>query len=149
RAEGCLDEMIDLVAALSIGRPLFTAAAAHDEGGEDDLRAGGCDATAIIRAVRAERPGDHGISGFVLREARLARARLRRMEKLPDAPPSPGAIDRDALVRTAIAADPRAVHVARSRGRDVSFSNGGTELELARESAVRRLRSVDALVVLD
>nr|MDQ3036849.1 hypothetical protein [Myxococcota bacterium] len=33
--------------------------------------------------------------------------------------------------------------------RDVSFSNGGTELELARESAVRRLRDVEAIVVLD
>ncbi len=148
RREGCLDDMIDLVAALSVGRPLF-ARAPMDLSGEDDLRADGCDVRATVRAVRAERPADHGVSTLAVREARLARARLRRMEGLSDAPPSPGPIDRDALVRTAIAADPRVVHVARSRGRDTFFSNGGTEIELARESAVLRAKGVSALVVLD
>lgn len=149
RREGCLDEMIDLVAALSTGRPLFVASGAPEEGGDDDLRASGCDATAMVRAVRAERPADHGISEVALREARLTRARLRAHEGLPSATPAPGPIDRDALARSALAADPRVAHVARARGRQLHFSNGGTELEFARESAVARVRTVEAIVVLD
>lgn len=147
RREGCLEAMIDLVAALSTGRPLFVGRV--EEGGDDDLRARGCDATALIEAMRAERPADHGLSELSLREARLTRTRLRALEGLPAAPPARGPIDRDALVRSALAADKRAAHVARIRGRQTFFSNGGTELELARESAVARLRAVEAIVVLD
>ena len=146
RAEGCVADVIDLVAALSVGRPLF-ALGDGDRGG--DLRESGCDATAIIRAVREGTPDDPAISAFVLREARLARSRLRRAEGLDDARPGAAPIDRDAIVRAAIAADPRVVHVGRSRGRATAFSNGGTEIELGRESAVSRLRGVEALVVLD
>jgi hypothetical protein len=66
-------------------------------------------------------------------------------------------IDRDAIVRAAIAADPRLVYVARTRGKDTYFSNGGTEIELARESAVQNARenpsqgqrALEALLVLD
>jgi ATP-dependent helicase HrpB len=148
RHEGCLEDMIDLVAVLSVGRPLFLPGLS-ELAPADDLRAAGCDASAAIRALRAERPSDHGASDFVVREARLARARLRRMENLDDCAPQPRAIDREALVRAAIAADPRVVHVARPRGRDVFFSNGGTEIELARESAARNLREIDALIALD
>jgi hypothetical protein len=39
--------------------------------------------------------------------------------------------------------------VARVRGRNVYFSNGGTEIELARESAVQNVRDVEAILVLD
>lgn len=151
RAEGCLDDMIDLVAVLSIGRPLFVGprGGLGDElGGPDDLAVSGCDATAFIRAMRAERPSDHGIAGFALSEARAARTRLRRLEGLPGRADG-DEIDREAIVRAAIAADPRMVHIARSRGRDLFFSNGGTEIELSRESAVRRLKNVEAIVVLD
>ncbi len=148
RREGCLESAIDLVAALSVGRPLVTALRADEAGGPDDLATSGCDATALVAAVRAERPSDHGVSSFVLAEVKAARARLRRIEGLPDGA-SLGAFDRESLIRAAIAADPRVVHVARTRGRDTFFSNGGTEIELARESAVRRLKGVEALVVLD
>jgi ATP-dependent helicase HrpB len=140
RAEGCLDDMIDLVSVLSVGRPLFSA------DGEDELRRAGCDASAAIAALRTEQP--EGVSPFVLREARAARKRLRMAEQLPD-DPSTRAPNRDALVRAAIAADPRLVHVARTRGRERFFSNGGTELELARESALQHLRELEAIVVLD
>jgi hypothetical protein len=105
--------------------------------------------TAIVRAVREGAPDDPAISAFVLREARLARARLRRAEGLGDSRAGPAPIDRDAIVRAAVAADPRVVHVARARGRSTTFSNGGTEIELGRESAVSRVRGVEALVVLD
>jgi len=39
--------------------------------------------------------------------------------------------------------------VARVRGRNTFFSNGGTELELARESAVNNVRELDAILALD
>ncbi|HWO11271.1 MAG TPA: hypothetical protein VNN80_17375, partial [Polyangiaceae bacterium] len=112
----------------------------------------GCDASAAIRALRAERPSEHGAVSFVVQEARAARTRLRRAEGLPDMPPrafAGASIARDALVRAALAADPRLAHVARVRGRATFFSNGGTELELARESAVNNVREIEAIVALD
>ncbi|MDB4987700.1 MAG: ATP-dependent helicase, partial [Myxococcaceae bacterium] len=148
RAHGCLDDMIDLVSVLSVGRPLFLPGE-RELGLEEDLRLGGCDASAAIRALRAREPSDHGASAFVVREARAARARLRRAESLPERAVVPAPFDRDALIRAAIAADPRLVHVARARGRDVYFSNGGTEIELARESAAQNVRGIEAIVVLD
>jgi ATP-dependent helicase HrpB len=148
RAHDCLDAMIDLVSVLSVGKPLFLPGEA-ELGLEEDLRHAGCDASAAIRALRSERPADHAVSSFVVREARLTRARLRRAEGLPERAPAPLPFDRDALVRAAIAADPRVVHVARVRGRSLYFSNGGTEIELARESAVQNVRDVEAILVLD
>jgi ATP-dependent RNA helicase HrpB len=102
--------------------------------------------------LRAERPSEHGAVAFVIQEARAARARLRRAEGLPDTAPrafSGASIARDGLVRAALAADPRLAHVARVRGRTTFFSNGGTELELARESAVNNVRELDAILALD
>jgi ATP-dependent helicase HrpB len=147
RTEGCLDAMIDLVAALSITRPMFVGLRSDDVGGPDDLGSFGCDATALVRAMRAERPSDHGISPHALGEARATRTRLRRLEGLDAV--AEATFDREALVRAVVAADPRTVHVARKRVRDATFSNGGTEITLARESAVQRLKDVDAIVVLD
>lgn len=148
RRTGCLEDAIDLVAALGVGRPIFAPGAAPEDP-RADLRLAGCDATALVRAVRIGRPDVHGVSAFAVEEARRTRARLRKAHALPDAPLRDGAFDRDAVVRTAIAADPRSAHVARPRGRDVAFGNGGTELELARESAVRNARDVEAVVVFD
>jgi ATP-dependent RNA helicase HrpB len=154
RREGCLDDMIDLVAVLAVGRPLFTSPSqtGAELGLHEDLRLAGCDATAAVRAVRAERPSEHGAVAFVVQEARATRSRLRRAEGLPDTPPrglAGATIARDALVRAALAADPRLAHVARVRGRSTFFSNGGTELELARESAVNNVRELDAILALD
>jgi ATP-dependent helicase HrpB len=150
REHGCLEDMLDLVAVLSVGRPLFLPGA-EELAPDEDLRASGCDASAAIAAVRAERPSDHRVSSFVVREARLTRARLRRLEGLPDAGDvaRKRPIDRDALVRAALAADPRCAHVTRQRGRERYFSNGGTELALAHESAAQRARDLAALIVLD
>jgi hypothetical protein len=127
---------------------MFQAGPAPEDG-DDDLRRAGCDATALVMAVRIGRPGTHRVSGFAVDEARRLRTRLRRAHGLGDTPPQGGPFDREALVRAAIAADPRVVHVARPRGREAAFSNGGTELDLARESAVRNVRDVQALVVFD
>lgn len=143
RGEGCLEDAIDLVAALSTGRPMFVDA----PGGPGDLRASKCDAAALVAAVRAERPSDHGIATLTLTEARQARARLRKSEGLPDAPPRPAPIAREAILRAAIAADPRLVHVARGRG--AFKAEGGPELQLARESAASGLADLEAIVVLE
>jgi ATP-dependent helicase HrpB len=149
RTRGGLDDMIDLVSVLSVDRPLFALGGAAAADG-DELRASGCDAVASIRALRAERASDYGVSGLVWREARQSRVRLRRLLQLPDSarPSADDPIDRDALIAAAIAADPRLVHVARRRGRDMAFSNGGTELELARESAAHRARDLEAILAL-
>jgi ATP-dependent helicase HrpB len=151
RSAGCLEDMIDLVAALSVGRPLFLSGRQGDAT-DDDFRASGCDVSAVLRAVRSHAADDPRCSGFVLGEARAARARLRRLSGLPATPPGAhvdAKIDRDAIVRAAISADPRLVYVARTRGRQTYFSNGGTEIELARESALQNQRALEALLALD
>ncbi len=148
RAAGCLDDVIDLVAALAVERPLFLPGPPPSEP-HDDLRLGGCDATALVRAVRSGRPDRHRLSAFAVDEARRIRKRLRRGSGLPETTDEAEPVDRDALARIAMTADPRVVHVARARGREVAFGNGGTEFELARESAVRNARDVVAVVVFD
>ncbi len=146
RARGCLDDMIDFVAVLSVGKPLFPR-----KSGElfDELQLAGCDACAAIHVLRAPEPAAHGADTFVVREARAARTRLRRAEGLPDARPAPRPPDREALMSAAIDADARLLHVARARGRELQFSNGGTEIGLARESAVQNVRNVEAILALD
>ncbi len=134
-AAGCLADMIDLVGALATDRPLF-AAGPRPERREDDLRDPGCDAVALIRAVRAGRPRRHGLSSWALGEARSVATRLRRAWSLPKHTEPDDPIDRRRLALTALAADPRCAHVARRRKKRVAWGNGGTELELGRESAV-------------
>jgi ATP-dependent helicase HrpB len=85
----------------------------------------------------------------VVREARAARVRLRRLAGLPDAPPVPTDIQRDLLLSAAMAADARLCHVARDKGRERFFSNGGTELELARESAAHKHPKLEAVLALE
>ena len=134
-AAGCLEDMIDLVAGLSVDRPIFSRGP-RPEHREDDLRAAGCDAVALVRAVREGSPGPHRLNAWALGEARAAAARLRSAWSLPAKRPAGQAPDRRRLAMTAMAADPRCAHVARRRKRHVAWSNGGTELELGRESAV-------------
>ncbi|MEY4581653.1 MAG: hypothetical protein RL701_6356, partial [Pseudomonadota bacterium] len=148
REHGCLDDMLDLVSVLSVGRPMF-ANARTEVAVHDDLRASGCDATASIRALRAQDASVHGADAFVVREARAARVRLRRLAGLPDAPPVPTDIQRDLLLSAAMAADARLCHVARDKGRERFFSNGGTELELARESAAHKHPKLEAVLALE
>jgi len=119
-----LQDTVDLVAALGAGRPLFGGEPTREP---TDPRATGCDATAFIRAVR-EGGGDPG-----RREARRIAKRLRQALSL--AAPGHDTIDAAALRRIAMRADPRSAHIARRRKRHVAFSSGGTEVQLARESA--------------
>lgn len=148
RATGALEDVIDLIAALGTGRPMFSGRGPVDD--DHSLRAGGCDATALIRAVRWGDPESDGIHRVALDEARRTSQRLRRVHGLAERAAYDTPIDRERLARTALAADPRCVHVARKRGNDIAWSNGGTELELAKESAVNAvLKETDAIAVLD
>jgi ATP-dependent helicase HrpB len=143
---GCTADMIDLLAVLSVGRQLFTGAP-DEVGWTDDLRADGCDASAAIAALRANKPADHGAAGYVIQEARAMRTRLRRLERLPDTAPVPASIDREALIQAIVSADPKSAYVARTRAG--YFSNGEAEIALARESAARRQRKLEALLALE
>lgn len=143
RERGCVEDAIDLVAALSINRPLFIGGAE----GSNELLRHGCDATALVGAVRAH--DADGLCPRALAEIHETRLRLRRIQGLELTPPSPAPIHRAPLADAVIAADRRVLYVGRRRGRDGAFSNGGTELSLGRGSAVGKLPVVEALVVLD
>jgi ATP-dependent RNA helicase HrpB len=132
---GCLEAAIDLVAVLALGRPLFQGSL-QDTDPELDLRNDGCDVTAYIRAMREGSARLHGLNRFVLGEARSVRRRLRRGWGLPDEASSASPFDRRALIEAVLRSDPRSAHVARRRRGRVFWGNGGTELTLARESAV-------------
>lgn len=145
KQQGCLEDMLDLVAGLSVSRPLFAPGARAELAAAE---AHHCDATAIMQALRAESPAP-GVSSYALSEARAARTRLRQLHGLDPNAAYARAFDREAVIRAALSADPRVAYVARARGRDVFFSNGGTEIELARESALRNQSKLEAVVVLD
>jgi ATP-dependent helicase HrpB len=138
-----LGDAIDLVAALSVNRPLFSGPRPADP--DDDLRAEGCDATALVGAVRDGDPGRHGLDRHALRDARQTSRRLRQAWGLSE---PPGRLDRRRLAMDALAAWPGCAHVARRRKKRVAWSNGGTELSLGRDSAVNE-RETDAIVLLD
>ncbi len=147
RATGALEDAIDLVSALATGRPLFLPGKRPDDA-YDDLRSGGCDVTANILAVRVGDPLVHGLHRVALQEARRIRARLRRAHSLPEQGDREMKVDRVRLAKTALAADPRCVYIARRRGRELCFSNGGTERDLARDSAVHGAEDLQAIAVL-
>ena len=145
RASGCLEDAIDLVAVLTTNRPLFVARDRPALG--DDLRAAECDVTACIRALREGIPDKHGLNRVTIELARTVSTRLRRAHGLPPQSAAPTPIDRERLVRAAVAADPRCIHIARPRGRAVTWSNGGTEVDLGRESALTDAKNVEAIAV--
>jgi hypothetical protein len=101
---------------------------------------------ALIRAVREGEPKRHGLSGFALGEARAHRRRLRLAFGLERAGERQ-AVDRQRLIRAALASDPRVAHVARRRKSRVFWAAGRTEIELARESAVDEAKP-DAIAAL-
>lgn len=150
KARGTLDDAIDLVAALGVGRPLFVAASGAPRDDDEDLRSEqGCDAVALIRAVRVGEPGQDGLSRHALAEARSDARRLRRALGVGDPGDPNRPVDREALARTAMAADPRCIHVARRRKKEIGWSNGGTEIAVDPASAIgRREEQVDAVAVL-
>ncbi len=144
--EGTLRDAIDLVAVLALGRPLFRSRPRiHDDG--DCFRQAGCDATALVHALRRGDPSRHELNAHLLKEARSHARRLRRVFGLDANTDRDAMLDRESLARTAMRADPRCAHLARDRRRHVAWSNGGTEIELARESAVTIAEKPKAMVV--
>ncbi len=127
---GTVDVVIDLVSVLAVQRPAFADSGSWLE--DDDPRIKGCDALAAVQALR-----QGGLHGGVEREAILYRTRLRRAMGLPKLQLDSGPIDRKALVRTALAADPRCAYIARTRKKKVAWANGGPEIELDRRSALQ------------
>ncbi|MCB9764019.1 MAG: ATP-dependent RNA helicase [Alphaproteobacteria bacterium] len=143
-ARGLLDLAVPLCAGLSLSRPLFGP---RPEDPELDLREEGCDAVALIRAVTEGKAGPHRLNPAALDEARSL---AERFGALFGATPGGGSVRgrREALAMCLLAAWPDCAHVARRRRRHVAWSNGGTELELGRQSAVDAEKS-DALLLLD
>ncbi|MCP4604132.1 MAG: ATP-dependent RNA helicase [Proteobacteria bacterium] len=141
----CLEDAIDLVSALFVGRPMFIGDRRPTQ--DDDLRLAGCDASALISAVRRGDPKRHRLSRYVLDEARSMRRRLRTAWSLRPVKGSEKPVRRDKLARAALRADPRSAYVARRRRGRLFFGNGSQELELARESAVNEDK-VEAIAVL-
>ncbi len=143
---GCMEDAMDLVSVLAVGRPVFTG----DQNGldeDDNLRQTGCDAVAFIRAVREGNPERHRLSGYVLKEAKLIRRRLGTAWNTGPKTDAAAAVKRAPLALAALSADPRSAYVARRRKGRVYWGNGGTEIELARESAVDEEKT-EAVIVL-
>lgn len=145
RTQGTLEDAVDLAAALSVGRPLWVAAPRADD--DDALGADGCDATALIRALRVGQAHGHGLSAPALHEARRVNDRLRSMLGLQTR--QDGAVHRHRLAQTVMAADARCAYVPRRRGGHMAWSNGAEELELGRNSRVAHRQDVEAVLVLD
>ena len=147
-ARGTLDDMVDLVACLSSRRPLLRGLPSADDLPRDPLVAS-CDAVHLLGALRGEPIYRKHLDREARREVLWLRSRLRALFSLEDCPPQAASLDRRALAATVLAADPRTAHVPRRRGKRVAWSNGGTEIELGRESAAGRLEEdAEALVVL-
>jgi ATP-dependent helicase HrpB len=83
----------------------------------------------------------------VLQEARSVSRRLRKAWGLKERAGKGAKIERNLLVSAALRSDSRCAYVARRRKGKVFWGNGGTEIALARESAVNEEKT-DAVVVL-
>ena len=142
---GNLDDAIDLVSVLSVGRPLFRQTPPSRE--PNDIGFHRCDAVAVIRALRTGH-GAPDIHGATLEEALLVRRRLRDAWSISAPLPTTLTIDRHALALAALRSDPRTAHIPRRRKKKTAWSNGGTEISLGRDSLVDEDKA-RALVVLD
>ncbi len=89
-----------------------------------------CDATLRILASRFGDPRRDRLAAPPLSEARQSAAQLRDLLRAPRQ--EPDTVDRDALLRAFLRADPRAAFARRKRHH--TFSNEGTEVEAARDS---------------
>ncbi len=143
-----LEDAIDLVAVLAVGRPIVRARRGPPNE-SDELFVAACDASLFITALRRANPREHPVNRFTWQEAREHARRLRRAFGLKSKIDPLRPVDREGLARTALAADPRSAYVARQRRGRTSWSNGGTEIELARQSVVNATEKVKALVVFE
>lgn len=155
QAAAVLQAAVDLVAAVASGRPLFLSGPRPADP-EDDLRAAGCDATALVAALRRGQPGQHRLAAAALAEARRIAAQLRGQLRLPSPVAGPARsgtpdlspAEREALARVVLRAHRHAAYIPRRRKRAVAWANGREELELGQESAIRE-DTAEALAVID
>lgn len=134
--QGCLLDAIDLVAALEQPRAHLLLSSVDDE----TLERVDCDLVALVTAVRKPRR-ENEMARAVAHQAQESRKRLRRLLAgwLPAQPNSQGmAIDRDSLLAAVLSADPSSGCVARRRKSRLTFSAGGTEMELERHCRATR-----------
>ena len=153
---GLAEPTLLLAAALSVDRPIFRRA---DRGGRDgrgghagpaaydDLRAHGCDAVALIEAVRTGDAHRNDLDAKALDEARAAAGRFRKLG-FGD-PRWSGTLPRRALAELLILIWPGCAHVRRDQKKHrYTWAAGSTEMELDGDSAVRAA-DTEALLVLD
>ena len=145
---GLLRDMVDLVAALSVDRVVVEAPSTDEL---EDEPSAACDAVASIRVMRGELR--QRVRGPALQEAKAVQRRLAQAFEISDKESADdGTVDRARLIRCLLAADRRAAHIPRQRGRRTAWSNGGTEIELGRDCGAAKLESLDktpeALLVL-
>lgn len=141
RGTDALHDALDLVSALGTRVPFFT----RDVQDSEDPRHTGCDATALITAMRSPGGALPGVQPAALREARELR---RRLVQWLDIKPGPvQKISLETLSEVVCRALPFSPHVKRRHGRRLLWSNGGTEVGLDLSSAVDA-EKVDVILVL-
>ncbi len=147
---GLLADTIDLTAALAVDRPLLRKLR-PDPDADDPIERSPCDAVALIAALRCREYGALLCFPSSLNEAQRHRRRLRQVFAIegPLTELAPKALDRQRLAAALLAADPRLAHLARVRGRRTGWSNGGTEIELGRDSRAKGAEGVEAILVLE
>jgi hypothetical protein len=133
-----LASMIELVALLNHQPPVPLPPFDPDATDEP------CDASILLAWLRGEvdLPTSNGLRREVQRS-------VRRLSRALGVEPSVGTANRRKLLGAVLRADPRSAHVARQRGRKLSFGGSGTEVSLGRESWANLCRGPEALVVLD
>ncbi len=144
-APGLAEPTLLLAAGLSVDRPIFRKREVCAD--IDDLRTQGCDAAALIEAMRSGEPHRHGLDPKALDEARAAADRFRKLG-FGD-PGYKGPLNRRALAELLVRAWPGSAHVRRDQKKHrFTWAAGSTEMELDIDSGVRPA-DTEALIVLD
>jgi len=138
-----VQDAIDLVAALSSGRSILLTG----QGGLSEERmewmGPRCEATQLILALRFGKAGRDALRAPALVEARKLAEQLRRLMGVRGQKPT--AVDREALVRAFVTADPRTAFAQRKR--NTAYSNEGMEVRPGRDSLIDP--ACEAVVVAD
>lgn len=137
-----LQDMVDLVASLSVGRDLFVPAPEPGRfPAREEYEQKRCDLYARVHAMRLGDPARHGLRAGPIQEARKVASTLRR--KMGLGPAGEAAVERVQLSRAVLRAWPWSGFVPHRRAG--AFGNGRREVVLGRESFVSS--SARALVV--
>ena len=137
------EDVVDLVAVASQGRPLFLRR--RSEGEPSPLTQNGITGFSMVRALRSGDPARDGLHPGVLREARRTAAQLRRILGLPAAFPDRAPEPR-ALCAALLRALPMAAFTPRRRSDAWGNAMGG---EVVLPESLGLPADLDAAVVLD